>query len=87
MSHAVDIYNKENNMTYIKKSLYGLMAFSATGLAFAAVGDPALIEYADKDGLVSAITSLQGIALAVGTAFILLALTRMVYRKVRGIAS
>lgn len=87
MSHAVDIYNKENNMTYIKKILYATVGLVAGGSAIAAVGDPALIEYADKDGLVSAITSLQGIALAVGTAFILLALTRMVYRKVRGIAS
>ncbi len=89
MSHAVDIYYKENNMTYIKKILYATVGLVAGGSAIAASGDPIvpLIEYAEADQLSAAISALQGIAVAVGAAFVLLALTRMVYRKVRGIAS
>ncbi len=88
MSHAVDIHYKENNMTYIKKTLYGAFALLAGGSAIAAGETVApLIEYADTDALVNTISGLQTLAISIGAAFVLLAVTRMLYRKIRGIVS
>ncbi len=68
-------------MLKLKSLLTVLIAAAFTSPAFAAA-----VEYADSADLSATLSGITTIAVAVGGAGIILALTRMFYRKLKGVS-